>query len=124
MEADLILVDTNAWIRHLRIGDSDLVHFLQRQQVHSSDVVIGELLLGSGLPKAFAADLLALPRLPTPGAQETRGFIESHRRLVAGAGIGWADTQIIVTAMKAGARLHTSDGGVKRVSRALGVVLA
>lgn len=120
----MILVDTNAWIRHLRSGDSALVRFLERQQVHSSDVVIGELLLGSGLPRRFAADLLALPRLPTPGAHETRAFIEHHRKVVAGAGIGWADTQIIITAMKAGARLHTSDGGVRHVSRALGVALA
>jgi predicted nucleic acid-binding protein len=92
-----------------------------QQRVRTSDVIIGELMLGSGLPKTFSADLLALPRFPSPSAVETRAFIERHRGTFAGAGVGWADAQVILTCVKAGARLHTSDRGVRKVCRALGV---
>ena len=58
----MILVDTNAWIHHLRRRDERLVRFLDEQRVHTCDVVIGELLLGAGLPKAFAGDLHGMQR--------------------------------------------------------------
>ncbi|HET7540068.1 MAG TPA: PIN domain-containing protein [Polyangiaceae bacterium] len=120
----MILVDTNAWIYHLRKRDARLVQFLSQQRVRTCDVVLGELLLGAGLPKTFAADLALLPHLPSPGAEETRRLIERHKRAFAGSGVGWADAQIIVTAVKAGARLHSSDRFVRRVCAAIGVILA
>jgi predicted nucleic acid-binding protein len=124
VEAALILVDTNAWVHHLRKGDPRLSQFLLQQRVHTCDVVVGELLLVSGLPKTFARDLLALPRLPSPGATETRAFIERHRSAFGGSGVGWADAQIVLAAAKSGARLHTADGQVRRLCRTLGVALA
>jgi predicted nucleic acid-binding protein len=120
----VILVDTNAWIRHFRKADARLVTFLNEHRVRSCDVVLGELLLGSGLPRGAARDLLSLPRLPSPGAAETRSFIERHGRTFAGSGVGWADAQILLTAARAGARLHTSDAAVRRLCSALEVVLA
>ncbi|MET0793559.1 MAG: PIN domain-containing protein [Polyangiaceae bacterium] len=120
----MILVDTNAWINHLRKRDSRLVSFLSQQRVRTCDVVVGELLLGSGLPKTIASDLAALPHLPSPSATDTRAFINRHRRAFAGAGVGWADAQILVAAAAAGARIHTSDRYVRRLCAALGVALA
>jgi predicted nucleic acid-binding protein len=117
----LILVDTNAWVAHLRAKDPRLTAFLLQQRVHTCDVVIGELLLGSGLPRTFAKDLLALPRLPSPGAAETRAFIERHRGTFAGSGVGWADAQVLLAASKSGALLYSSDRAVRRASPALGV---
>jgi predicted nucleic acid-binding protein len=117
----MILVDTSAWIQHLRRSDAALVTFLREQRVRACDVVIGELLLGSGLPAGFARDLRALPRLPSPTAAETCTFVERHSRTFAGAGVGWADIQILLTAAKAGARLHTSDKAVRRLCRSLDV---
>lgn len=123
-DAQVILVDTNAWVQHLRKADTVLVAFLRQQRVRTCDVVIGELALGSGLPKTFARDLAALPKLPSPTALETRMFIERHARSYAGAGVGWADAQIILSAAKAGARLYTSDRSVRRVCKAIDVALA
>ncbi len=120
----MILVDTNAWIRHLRTADTRLARFLLEGRVHTSDVVVGELLLGSGLPAGFARDLMALPRIPTPPAVATRAFIERHRRSFGGSGVGWADAQILHAADQAGARIHTSDGSVRRVCKALALPLA
>lgn len=120
----MILVDTNAWIQHLRKADTRLIALLRQQRIRTCDVVIGELLLGSGLPKTFAQDLEALPKLPSPTARETRSFIERHSRTYAGAGVGWADTQILLCAAKAGARLYTSDRWVQRVCVAIDIALA
>ena len=119
----MILVDTNGWVNHLRKRDARLVAFLSQQRVRTCDVVVGELQLGAGLPKGFAVDLAALPHLPSPGAEETRKFIERHRTTFAASGVGWADAQIVLTAVKAGARLHTSDRYVRRVCTAIGVPL-
>lgn len=120
----MILVDTNAWIHHFKKADARLIAFLKEHRVRTCDVVIGELQLGSGLPQGAGRDLLALPRLPSPAAAETREFIERHGRTFAGSGVGWADAQVILAALKAGARLHSRDSAVLRVCRALGVALA
>lgn len=56
LEEDMILADTNAWIRHFRATDMRLVVFLKEQRARTCDVVIGELLLGSGLPKGVSRD--------------------------------------------------------------------
>jgi predicted nucleic acid-binding protein len=120
----VILVDTNGWVHHLRKKDPRLVKFLSEQRVRTCEVVLGELMLGSGLPKTFSADLQALPRLPSPTADETRWFIARHQRAFAGSGVGWADAQIILAAVKAGARVHTSDKSVRKVCVAIGVPLA
>jgi predicted nucleic acid-binding protein len=120
----VILVDTNAWVRHLRAVDPRLVQFLLEGRVHTADVIIGELLLGAGLPKGFARDLMALPRVPTPSATATRTFIERHRRSFGGSGVGWADAQIVHAASQAGLRVHSSDAAVQRVCKALSISLA
>jgi len=120
----LILVDTNAWIRHLRTRDLRLSALLLQQQVHTCDVVVGELMLGSGLPGTFTTDLLALPRIPSPPAPETRAFIERHRTHLGGSGLGWAEAQIVLAALKSGARLYSSDRAVRRACRALRVPLS
>jgi len=120
----VILVDTSAWVHHFRATDVRLVRFLREGRVGTCDVVIGELLLGSGLPRNVAKDLAALPLIPTPTPSSTRAFIERHRRSFAGSGVGWADAQIIHAAAQSGVRLHTSDAGVRRVCKALSTPLA
>jgi predicted nucleic acid-binding protein len=61
----VILVDTSAWVSHLREADARLVQFLLEGRVRTCDVVIGELLLGAGIPRGVVRDLLALPRVLT-----------------------------------------------------------
>jgi predicted nucleic acid-binding protein len=106
------------------VADPRLRQFLNQQRVRTCDVVIGELLLGTGLPKTFSRDLCALPRLPSPTATETREFIQRHGRSFAGSGVGWADAQILLSAAGSGAKLHTSDRAVRKLCRPLGVRLA
>jgi hypothetical protein len=120
----VILVDSSAWIDHLRHGDRRLVQFLGQQRVRTCDVVVGELLLGSGLPRTFASNLLALPFVPGPSAAETRRFVERNQHLLSASGVGWADAQILLTAAKSGARIHTADRAVRKVGPLVGVTPA
>lgn len=120
----MILVDTSAWVHHLRSTDGRLVRFFLEGRVRTCDVVVGELLLGSGLPAGFARDLVVLPRVPSPAPAATRAFIERHRNSFAGSGVGWADAQIIHAATHSGLRIHTSDAAVRKVCKALSTPLA
>ena len=80
----MILVDASAWIQHLRRSDAVLVAFLQEQRVRACDVVIGELLLGSGLPAGFARDLACylVWRVPSPPPRPARSSSAIRVRLL------------------------------------------
>ena len=117
----MILVDTNAWISHLRQKDRALVGFLLEGRVRTCEVIVGELLLGSGIPKGFVADLARLPQVPSPSAAETLEFVQRFQRSFSASGVGWADAQILLAASKAGARIYTADRAVRRLSSKLKV---
>lgn len=119
----MILVDTNAWVDHLRKVDPRLVGFLRETRVVTCDVVMGELQLGAGIPAALNQLLGQLPLLPSPTAPETRAFVERRRRSFQASGVGWADAQIILAAVSSGARVHSSDKSVRAVWRSLGLRL-
>jgi predicted nucleic acid-binding protein len=124
VEEGVILVDTSAWIAHLRRSDATLVRFLTEKRVRTCDVVIGELELGAGVPSDVARDLAALPRVPSPSAAETRAFISRHTRSLTASGVGWADVQIVVSATKAGARLYTRDRAIGAICKSVGLLRA
>jgi predicted nucleic acid-binding protein len=48
----VILVDTDAWVHHLRTKDKGLVELSRQEHIRTCDVVIGELLLGPDFPPA------------------------------------------------------------------------
>jgi predicted nucleic acid-binding protein len=116
----VILVDTNAWVSHLRTRDASLVRLLDDGRVVTCHVVIGELLLGAGLPRNLADLLALLPALPCPTAAETRQYVVRHLGAFRASGVGWADAQILVTAAEAGALVYSSDVAVRRVWKRLG----
>lgn len=116
----MILVDTCAWIAHLRTTDLRLVRFLTENRVVTTEVVLGELSIGAGLPPAVSRVLGLLPRIPTPAAPETLRFIERHRRSLEASGVGWADVQVLNAASEAGALLYSTDRAARTVWRRLG----
>jgi predicted nucleic acid-binding protein len=120
----VILADTNTWVSHLRAADHRLTQLLEQNRIVTCDVVVGELLLGAGLPPALTHDLKLLPGLPCPTATETRAFIERHHRTFRASGVGWAEAQIVLTAMNAGALIYSSDKSVRSVWKKLGFRLA
>ncbi|MBI2893314.1 MAG: PIN domain-containing protein [Deltaproteobacteria bacterium] len=119
----MILVDTNAWVDHLRRSDPRLIGFLRSSRAVTCDVVMGELLLGSGMPTDLHELLARLPVVPSPAAAETRFFVERHRRSFRASGVGWADAQIILAAFASGCRIYSSDKSVRAVWRSLGLRL-
>jgi predicted nucleic acid-binding protein len=116
----LILVDTSAWIRHLRATDRRLVELLRAQRVFTCEVVTGELALGSGLPAELHRQLAHLPRIAVPGAAETVEFLQRNLRSLRTLGVGWADVQIIAAAARAGALLYSQDRPQRTAWRRLG----
>ncbi len=116
----MILVDTNAWVSHVRSTDQRLVGMLNQNRVVTCDVVIGELLLGAGLPRGLTAALALIPRLGSPTAAETLAFVQRHIGLFRSSGVGWADAQIIAAGAHAGALLYSSDTAVRKTWRRLG----
>lgn len=117
----MILCDTSAWVRHLRSADLRLARLLRENRVVTCDVVLGELLLGSGLPPELTEELARLPSIPVPSAADTRAFIARHLRAVQATGVGWADVQLVAAAVDAGALVYTADGPIKTVWRRLGL---
>ncbi len=116
----MILADTSAWIRHFKTADPILDRHLRDQRVVVCDVVAGELLLGAGFPVGAAAAFDALPHVPTLAAAETIDFVRRHAGSFRATGVGWADAQIIASAVDAGALLYSADGPQRKVWRALG----
>lgn len=84
------------------------------------DVVLAELALGSGIPPEAEKHLGRLPSIPTPSASHTRSFLDRHLGAFRATGVGWADAQIIVAAVDAGALLYSLDGPQRAVWRSLG----
>lgn len=120
----MILVDTNAWVAHIRRADRRLIGLLEQNRVFTCDVVLGELALGAGIPPALGRDLALLPSIPCLTVAQTRAYVERHRAAFSTSGVGWADAEIIAAASEAGALLYSGDEAVRTVWRRLGYRLA
>lgn len=113
----MILVDTGVWSHHFRLGDPDLVALLGADRVVTHAWVVGELALGPGLRLDVLADLTVLPRVPTVPDDEVLAWVRMHRV----RGVGWVDVQLLVAALRAGARLWTVDRGLAELAGRLDV---
>jgi len=99
----MILVDTSIWIDHLHRSEAILTGLLDRSQVCTNPMIIGELALGSSRDRGTILRLLAdLPstRQATPG--EVLSFIEAQA--LFGIGLSLVDAHLL-----AALRLTPSD---------------
>ena len=116
----MILVDTAVWIDHLRDGDENLAGLLEHGVVLAHPWVTGELALGNLRARAEILRLLDdLPQASVATPAELRAFIDRH--VLAGAGIGWVDAQLLAAAMLTDARLWTRDRRMHTAAERLGV---
>jgi predicted nucleic acid-binding protein len=115
-----MLVDTSVWIDHFRRSQPMLVAALDRGDVASHDLVIGELACGT-LPRR--ADVLALvqtlPRIAPVTQREAMALVEERR--LWGRGLGWIDVNLLAAAVLAGTRLWTLDRWLETVAHDLDV---
>lgn len=115
----MLLVDTNVWIDHLRVGEPRLADALRAGEVLGHPWVSGELALG-GAPSHVLELLGNLPQAAVPDASELAAFI-AHGSL-SGLGIGYVDAGLLAsTRLSVGARLWTLDKRLQAAAEAHGV---
>jgi len=118
----VILVDTSIWIDHLHHSDPGLVALLNRNDVLTHPMVVGELALGSLADRATVLNLLAnLPSATNASHAEVLGFIDSHS--LFSRGLSLVDVHLLAsTRLTLGARLWTRDKRLLMVARELDAV--
>ena len=112
----MTLVDTSVWVDHLRRGNARLATLLNDGLVLLHPFVLGELALGRLRRRAEVLGLLEeLPRAESATHEEVLEFVERHD--LAGSGVGWVDTHLLVSAALGRVSLWTLD---RRLARAAG----
>lgn len=120
----MIIVDTSIWVEHIRGGKTPLGKLLDSARVLLHPFVFGELLL-HGLPHkgALSANLSELEVPPVATAEEAAAFITWAE--LAGTGIGYVDTHLLVSArMLPAGKLLSLDTKLHAQAERLGVAYA
>lgn len=117
----MIIPDTSVWIDLFRGVDNLLASppvVTQRRLLHP--FVFGELLLG-GLPtdKRLRAVIDALVAAPLAQPSEVTAFIQWAK--LAGTGVGYVDTHLLVSAKMVGGVVLTNDQRLHAQAERLGV---
>ena len=117
----MILVDTSIWIDHIRSADPFLQDLLQRRQVLSHPVVIGELALGRSRREGeIIRELSKLPKSDLATNDEVLIFIRENA--LGGSGVGYGDAHLLAsTRLSLGASLWTRDRRLLAAARRLGL---
>lgn len=113
----MILVDTSVWIDHLRSPELVLQEQLNRNNVLTHSIVVGELACGN-LPKrkAFLKNLDALPKIMEGTHQDIRDLIETKKLMARG--IGLMDAHLLYSALQQkGALLWTRDKNLRQLAQ-------
>lgn len=114
----MILADTSVWVDFFRRGSTPFAEWLQRGQIVTHSVVIGELATGNLLKRGQTLALLARLRRATEGStKECLLYLESNR--LFGRGIGWNDIQLLVAAKLTQLPLWTLDSKLAQISKEL-----
>ncbi len=117
----MIIVDTSMWMDQIRGLPTPLDELFGRGLIALHPFVLGELMLG-GLPKAskFAVDLNDLPEAPVASAKEVAAFITWAK--MAGTGLGYVDTHLLVSAkLMPGGSILSQDKNLLAQAKRLGL---
>ncbi|MEO8528928.1 MAG: PIN domain-containing protein [Pseudolysinimonas sp.] len=94
----MILVDTSVWIDHLHRADPELVALLERNDVATHAMVIGELALGTIAKRdEFLGLLAALPAASEASHAEVVDFVSARR--LYGRGLSLVDAHLLASAV-------------------------
>lgn len=115
----MILVDTSVWIDHLRRADPTMRRLLEKDEVLSHLLVIGEIAVGSFKRRdRILRELDLLPLATQAGHDDALRFI-SHNKLF-GLGIGYIDAHLLASVrLTPGATLWTRDKRLAKVAESL-----
>jgi predicted nucleic acid-binding protein len=104
----MILVDTSVWIHHFRSGNPRLRQLLQKGEVATHSMVLGELACGNLGKRAETLRLLnRLPQIPQAPDHLVIQSIESRR--LFGKGIGWIGAHLLTASLLWSVPLWTLD---------------
>ncbi len=117
----MIIVDTSVWVDHFRRSTKRLVDLIADGGIMLHPYVFGELALGGFPTKGPVTDeMMELARPPVASAAETLAFIAGAD--LAGTGIGYVDTHLLISARLLGAgKVLTSDKSLHKQAERLGV---
>jgi predicted nucleic acid-binding protein len=119
--SNMVLVDTSAWVDHLKFGNEKLKSLLGAGVILCHPFIIGELACGSLRNRNEIISLLqALPQVPVSEQDEILYFIEANS--LYGRGIGFVDTHLLASCRLAGCVLWTIDKRLRNVSADLELV--
>ena len=119
----MTLVDTSAWVDHLRASDEVLVGLLDGGMVLAHPFVIGELTLGNLEQRETVLGALSdLPRAIVATDAEVLHFIDRHT--LFGRGAGYIDIHLLAAArLTAGAELWARDKRLHGIAVQLGLAI-
>lgn len=117
----MILIDTSVWIDHLHRAVPQVAELLERNDVATHPMVIGELALGSIADRGtFLGLLSALPAATEATQQEVMAFVTTRR--LYGRGLSLVDAHLLASAMLSdGMILWTRDQRLSRAALEFGV---
>jgi predicted nucleic acid-binding protein len=119
----VILADTSIWVDHLRNRNPVMEERLIRGQIVMHPFIVAELALGSlHNRRKRLDDMDALLEVRVAQLNEVRHMIEAHT--LYSKGIGLTDAHLIAAClMTPGTQLWTRDADMKKVAKALGVLV-
>jgi predicted nucleic acid-binding protein len=119
----VILADTSIWVDYLRRGNPDMEKNLSQGQIVMHPFIVAEIALGSlRSRRQRLEELEALLEVKVAQLGEVRHMIES--RALYAKGIGLTDAHLLASClMTPGTQLWTLDGALKKIAKALGIVV-
>ena len=116
----MVLVDTSAWVAHLRDVNIGLEALLNDGHVVCHPFIVGELACGNLKNRSEILSLLhALPMALYADQEEVMQFIENYRLM--GKGLGYIDMHLLASAILTNVPLWTLDKRLNEVSSTLGI---
>jgi hypothetical protein len=119
----VILADTSVWIDHLRSRDPEMARRLSIGQILMHPFIVAEIALGSlHNRRKRLEDMDALLKVRVAQLHEVRHMIEAHT--LYSKGIGLTDAHLIASCLLTpGTQLWTRDAALKKVAKALGILI-
>ncbi len=118
----MTLVDTSAWVEHLRRGNARMKGLLSGGQVFCHPFVLGELACGNLQNRSEVLTLLAaLPGAQLASHDEVLHLVNTHR--LSGRGLGWVDVHLLASALLTKCSLLTLDKPLISAARGLGIAV-
>src|ERR1017187_8774350 len=119
----MILADTSIWVDYFRRRNPEMEKRLSRGQIVMHPFVVAEIALGSlHNRRKRLEEMEALLGVKVAQLNEVRHMIEAHT--LYSKGIGLTDAHLIASClMTPGTQLWTRDADMKKVAKALGVLV-